>query len=57
MLPGRTNVLRLQADEPGTYRGQCAEFCGTHHAHMKFTVTAYSPEDYQAWLREETVND
>jgi len=57
MLPGRTNVLRLQADEPGTYRGQCAEFCGTQHAHMKFTITAYRPEDYQTWLRQEAGNE
>lgn len=57
MLPGRTNVLRLHADEPGTYRGQCAEFCGTQHAHMKFTVTAHSPENYQAWVRQEISNE
>lgn len=57
MLPGRTNVLRLYADEPGSYRGQCAEFCGTQHAHMKFTVTAHSREDYQAWLRQEVSDE
>ena len=50
MLPGRTNVLRLQADEPGTYYGQCAEFCGTGHAHMKFTVHAHAADDFAAWL-------
>lgn len=33
-VPGRTNVQRLQADEPGSYRGQCAEYCGVGHAHM-----------------------
>jgi len=49
MLPGRTNVLRLQADEPGTYHGQCAEFCGVGHAHMKFTVHAHAAEDFAAW--------
>ena len=32
MIPGRTNILRLQADAPGHFRGQCAEFCGTGHA-------------------------
>ena len=50
MLPGRTNVLRLTADEPGTYHGQCAEFCGTAHAHMKFTVHAHAADDFAAWL-------
>lgn len=53
MLPGRTNVLRLHADSPGTYRGQCAEFCGQGHAHMKFTVIAHSPEDFQTWEQQE----
>lgn len=50
MLPGRTNVLRLQADEPGIYHGQCAEFCGTGHAHMKFTVHAHAADEFAAWL-------
>lgn len=49
MLPGRTNVLRLQAHEPGIYHGQCAEFCGTGHAHMQFTVHAHAPADFAAW--------
>lgn len=57
MLPGRTNILRLQADEPGTYRGQCAEFCGLHHARMQFTVTAHSAEDFAAWLAEGRADD
>lgn len=53
MVPGRTNVLRLQADEPGEYRGQCAEFCGTRHAHMGLTVEAISPEAFEGWLDRE----
>lgn len=56
MLPGRTNVLRLQADQPGTYHGQCAEFCGTGHAHMKFTVHAHAAEDFAAW-QQRAAND
>lgn len=52
MIPGHTNVLRIQADEPGTYRGQCAEFCGTAHAHMKFVVHAHAPEDFDRWWRQ-----
>lgn len=57
MLPGRTNVLRLQADEPGLYHGQCAEFCGTDHAHMKFTVRAHAPGEFDAWLEGATVDE
>jgi cytochrome c oxidase subunit 2 len=54
-IPGRTNVLRLQADRPGSYRGQCAEFCGMNHAHMQFTVEAHPPEAFDQWL--ETYRD
>lgn len=50
LIPGRTNVLRLQADRPGLYGGQCAEYCGGAHAWMKFTVRAMPAEDFDAWL-------
>ncbi len=52
-IPGRTNILRLQADQPGRYRGQCAEFCGREHAHMGFTVTAHALSDYRHWAEQE----
>lgn len=44
-IPGQVNVIRLQAAEPGIYRGQCAEFCGVGHAAMSFTLQAHDPED------------
>ena len=44
------NTLVLQADHPGTYTGQCKEFCGLSHAYMKFKVVAQTPADFQAWL-------
>jgi cytochrome c oxidase subunit II len=40
-IPGHTNVIRIMADRPGTYRGVCAEFCGTGHSTMFITVEAY----------------
>ncbi|RYY99106.1 MAG: cytochrome c oxidase subunit II [Comamonadaceae bacterium] len=43
-IPGRVNVVRLQADAPGVYRGVCAEFCGTGHPAMGFVVHAHGPE-------------
>ncbi|PIB91028.1 cytochrome c oxidase subunit II [Caulobacter sp. FWC2] len=49
MIPGRRNVLRIQADRPGTYSGQCAEYCGGAHALMAFVVIAHAPEDYVRW--------
>ncbi|TVP60545.1 MAG: cytochrome c oxidase subunit II [Halomonadaceae bacterium] len=51
-IPAYHHVLRLQADEPGVYYGQCAEFCGFGHAHMLITVHVHSLEDYNAWLEE-----
>lgn len=53
MMPDFTGQLWLQADEPGTYRGQCAEFCGLQHAKMLFLVIAHEPEDFQSWLRQQ----
>jgi cytochrome c oxidase subunit II len=47
MIPGREATLTLQADKPGTYRGQCAEFCGAQHAKMAFLVVA--DEKYEEW--------
>lgn len=52
MIPGQTNVIRLQADRAGTFRGHCAEFCGQGHAEMRFVVHAHEPEDFEAWLAE-----
>lgn len=53
MIPGRTNRLRLTADRPGVYRGQCAEYCGGPHALMAFEVVAMPADDFAAWLRAE----
>jgi cytochrome c oxidase subunit 2 len=50
LIPGRTNHITLQADQPGRFRGQCAEFCGAQHARMAFIVIAQSAADYEAWL-------
>jgi cytochrome c oxidase subunit II len=49
LIPGRTATLRLRADRLGTYRGQCAEFCGLEHALMALLVHAVPPAEYEAW--------
>lgn len=54
MIPGHVNTLRLQADEPGTFRGQCAEYCGGPHALMAFYVVAEPEERFAAWLEQES---
>jgi cytochrome c oxidase subunit 2 len=51
--PGRTNHLTIEADQPGVYLGQCAEFCGTSHANMRFRVIAQSGADFQTWAANE----
>lgn len=53
VVPGRDNQLKLRADEPGVYVGQCAEYCGLSHANMKFRVIAQTAPDYEAWLAEQ----
>ena len=50
LVPGRINRVRIMADQPGTYRGECAEFCGMQHAHMRIDIVAEPPDLYQAWL-------
>jgi cytochrome c oxidase subunit 2 len=49
VIPGQTNAMWMQADLPGTYRGQCAAFCGMQHAHMALSVVADSPQDFASW--------
>ena len=49
LIPGRINKIWIQADSPGVYRGQCAEYCGLQHAHMALMVVAQSPEDFARW--------
>ncbi|CDX20002.1 Cytochrome c oxidase, subunit II [Mesorhizobium plurifarium] len=49
LIPGKSNELRVEADKPGTYRGQCAEFCGLQHAHMAIFVVAMEPEEFERW--------
>jgi cytochrome c oxidase subunit 2 len=47
MIPGRRNILPIQADRPGTFGGQCAEYCGGPHALMGFVVIAHAPAEFQ----------
>ena len=53
LIPGRTNQMWFQANQKGLYLGQCAEFCGTQHAHMLLRVNVDSPEEFQTWLDDQ----
>jgi cytochrome c oxidase subunit 2 len=48
-IPGQSNETWLEAAQPGTYRGQCTEYCGAQHAHMGLVVIADTPDNFKAW--------
>jgi cytochrome c oxidase subunit 2 len=50
MVPGRRNILPIQADAPGVFAGQCAEYCGGPHALMAFVVVAHDPATFDAMM-------
>lgn len=52
-VPGIINEAHATVLEPGTYRGMCAELCGTNHAYMPIVVEVLEPEDFEAWLAEQ----
>ncbi len=51
--PGFINEAWTQVDQPGTYRGQCAELCGKDHGFMPIVVIAKTPEEFDAWVQAE----
>ena len=53
VIPGRTNFLRLKADEPGTYLGQCKEFCGLSHSRMRLRVIAQPQAEFDQWVKDQ----
>jgi cytochrome c oxidase subunit 2 len=53
MIPGKQNDLLLETSRPGTYRGQCAEFCGLEHGLMAFSVVVQPRDRFQAWLAQQ----
>lgn len=50
LIPGHEIILEFQANSPGEFRGQCAEFCGYQHAHMGLTIIAEPPEKFDEWM-------
>jgi len=51
VIPGRHNVIDLTPTKEGTFRGKCAELCGTYHSTMLFNVAVVSEEEYTAYLK------
>ncbi|MFN3387780.1 MAG: cytochrome c oxidase subunit II [Allosphingosinicella sp.] len=54
MIPGRVNTMRIQADKPGVFGGQCAEYCGGPHALMGLVVVAHPPEQFARLMAART---
>ena len=50
MIPNRGNSIWMEADQPGYFWGQCAEYCGDSHAVMRFRVIALNEKDFAAWV-------
>lgn len=53
MIPSKTNLMSFRAEQPGIYRGQCAEFCGEEHALMRFRVIAVPAATFQGWVSQQ----
>ena len=49
-IPGFVNEMWFRIDEPGTYRGQCAELCGKDHGYMPIVVVAKEQAEYDQWV-------
>jgi cytochrome c oxidase subunit II len=53
LIPGQPNYIRIEASQPGVYKGQCAEFCGEEHARMRMLAVAQPPAAYDKWLTDQ----
>jgi cytochrome c oxidase subunit II len=52
-VPGRIHPLRMEADHPGIYQGQCTEFCGLSHARMRMDAVGLTSDDFATWVAEQ----
>jgi cytochrome c oxidase subunit 2 len=50
LIPGHENEISITAEEPGVYMGECAEFCGTQHAWMRFKIVAMPEDQFYGWV-------
>ena len=52
-VPGRVHELTVESDEPGTFVGQCTEYCGLSHAYMRQRLIALEESEYEAWVENQ----
>ncbi len=57
VVPNRRNTMWIDTAEPGMYLGQCAEYCGTQHAHMLLRVYVHTAEEFEAWAKSQQAPD
>jgi len=53
LIPNKINHLWFQADKPGVYYGQCAEFCGSSHANMRLRVIVHTEAAFEDWIKSQ----
>src|SRR6201988_1106472 len=53
LIPNRENLMWIEPTKPGTYLGNCAEYCGTQHARMLIRVVVHSPDEFERWAKEQ----
>ncbi len=53
LIPSRVTTEWIEADRPGRFRGQCAEFCGMQHAHMALWVIAEPEDRFESWMNHQ----
>jgi cytochrome c oxidase subunit 2 len=53
LIPNRQNLMWIEPTQPGTYLGNCAEYCGTQHAHMLIRVIVHPPGEFEHWVAQQ----
>src|SRR5258705_8863924 len=53
LIPNLENLMWIEPTKPGTYRGNCAEYCGTQHARMLIRVVVHPPDEFARWVNEQ----
>src|SRR6185295_11680642 len=53
LIPNRENLMWIAPTQPGTYLGNCAEYCGMQHARMLIRVIVYPPAEFERWVTEQ----
>jgi cytochrome c oxidase subunit 2 len=53
LIPNRENLMWIEPTKPGTYPGNCAEYCGTQHARMLIRVIVDAPDEFARWVNEQ----